>query len=152
MSFTRSPYSTPMPKALNSARDLQPHLGYVRRENFQTAINRAMGSCEATGHKASDHFRGITKMIQPITTEAVIQWQITTPPNLLSTKAEIVKSGGMYALWMKQYGSAEWHRPKSSSSANPHQAQILIKFSKRQTPCTNIRKVQSSKPQRQGQI
>ena len=45
------------------ARDLQPHLGYVRRENFQTAINRAMGSCEATGHKAPDHFRGVTKMI-----------------------------------------------------------------------------------------
>jgi DNA-damage-inducible protein D len=45
------------------ARDLQAHLGYVRWENFQTAIQRAMESCEAAGHEASDHFRGVTKLI-----------------------------------------------------------------------------------------
>ena len=45
------------------ARDLQAHLGYARWENFQTAIRRAMESCEASGHAASDHFRGVTKMI-----------------------------------------------------------------------------------------
>lgn len=36
---------------------------FARWENFQTAINRAIESCEATGHKASDHFRGVTKMV-----------------------------------------------------------------------------------------
>jgi len=46
------------------ARALQTHLGYARWENFQTAINRAMESCEATGHAASDHFRGVTKMVE----------------------------------------------------------------------------------------
>lgn len=45
------------------ARDLQAHLGYARWENFQTAINRAIESCEASGHEASDHFRGVTKMV-----------------------------------------------------------------------------------------
>lgn len=45
------------------ARDLQTHLGYARWENFQTAIQRAMESCEASNHKASDHFRGVTKMV-----------------------------------------------------------------------------------------
>ncbi|MDH5258833.1 MAG: DNA damage-inducible protein D [Gammaproteobacteria bacterium] len=45
------------------ARDLQTTLGYARWENFQTAIQRAFESCEATGHKASDHFRGVTKLI-----------------------------------------------------------------------------------------
>ena len=45
------------------ARDLQAPLGYARWENFQTAINRAMESCEASGHAASDHFRGVTKMV-----------------------------------------------------------------------------------------
>lgn len=45
------------------ARDLQPLLGYARWENFQTAIQRASDSCEATGHAVSDHFRGVTKMI-----------------------------------------------------------------------------------------
>ncbi|MDI1308453.1 MAG: DNA damage-inducible protein D [Methylotenera sp.] len=45
------------------ARDLQAHLGYARWENFQTAINRAIESCEASGQAASDHFRGVTKMI-----------------------------------------------------------------------------------------
>jgi DNA-damage-inducible protein D len=46
------------------ARDLQAPLGYARWENFQTAIQRAMESCEASGHGASDHFRGVTKMVE----------------------------------------------------------------------------------------
>lgn len=46
------------------ARDLQPLLGYARWENFQTAINRAIESCESSGHQASDHFRGVTKMVE----------------------------------------------------------------------------------------
>jgi DNA-damage-inducible protein D len=46
------------------ARDLQVPLGYARWENFQTAIQRAMESCEASGHAASDHFRGVTKLIE----------------------------------------------------------------------------------------
>lgn len=45
------------------ARDLQAPLGYARWENFQTAIQRAMESCEASGHAVSDHFRGVTKLI-----------------------------------------------------------------------------------------
>ena len=45
------------------ARDLQMPLGYARWENFQTAIQRAMQSCEASGHGVSDHFRGVTKLI-----------------------------------------------------------------------------------------
>lgn len=45
------------------ARDLQTPLGYARWENFQTAIQRAMQSCEASRHGVSDHFRGVTKMI-----------------------------------------------------------------------------------------
>ena len=46
------------------ARDLQEQLGYVRWENFQTAIHRAMASCDTTGHAVSDHFRGVTKMVE----------------------------------------------------------------------------------------
>ena len=46
------------------ARDLQAPLGYARWENFQTAIQRAMESCEASDHAASDHFRGVTKMVE----------------------------------------------------------------------------------------
>lgn len=46
------------------ARDLQVPLGYARWENFQTAIQRAVDSCEASGYAASDHFRGVTKMIE----------------------------------------------------------------------------------------
>ena len=45
------------------ARDLQAPLGYARWENFQTAIQRAMESCESSGHWVSDHFRGVTKLI-----------------------------------------------------------------------------------------
>jgi len=46
------------------ARDLQEPLGYVRWENFITAIKRAIESCKTTGYKAEDHFRGVRKMIQ----------------------------------------------------------------------------------------
>jgi DNA-damage-inducible protein D len=46
------------------ARDLQEPLGYARWENFQTAIRRAVESCEATGYDVDDHFRGVTKMVQ----------------------------------------------------------------------------------------
>ncbi|MCB4361351.1 BRO family protein [Quatrionicoccus australiensis] len=46
------------------ARDLMEPLGYARWENFQTAINRAIESCETTGYAVSDHFRGVTKMIE----------------------------------------------------------------------------------------
>lgn len=46
------------------ARDLLEPLGYARWENFLTAIQRAMTSCESTGYEPSDHFRGVTKMIE----------------------------------------------------------------------------------------
>lgn len=45
------------------ARDLMEPLGYARWENFVTAIQRAITSCETTGYKAVDHFRGVTKMV-----------------------------------------------------------------------------------------
>lgn len=46
------------------ARDLMVPLGYARWENFTTAIHRAIESCQSTGYDESDHFRGVTKMIQ----------------------------------------------------------------------------------------
>ena len=45
------------------ARDLQKVLGYARWENFQTAINRAVESCNTQGINVDDHFREVTKMI-----------------------------------------------------------------------------------------
>lgn len=46
------------------ARDLMEPLGYVRWENFKTAIDRAVESCKTTGYDEADHFRGVTKMIE----------------------------------------------------------------------------------------
>ncbi len=46
------------------ARDLMEPLGYVRWENFKTAIDRAVESCKTTGYEEGDHFRGVTKMVQ----------------------------------------------------------------------------------------
>ncbi|MFA5265132.1 MAG: BRO family protein [Opitutaceae bacterium] len=45
------------------ARDIQEPLGYVRWESFQTAIRRAIESCETTGYAVANHFRGVTKMV-----------------------------------------------------------------------------------------
>ena len=45
------------------AMDLQKVLGYARWENFQTAINRAVESCNTQGVNVDDHFREVTKMV-----------------------------------------------------------------------------------------
>jgi len=45
------------------AREIQKPLGYVRWENFLTAIKRAMTACESAGFSVNDHFRGVTKMV-----------------------------------------------------------------------------------------
>lgn len=46
------------------ARDLQEPLGYARWENFLTAIERAITSCETMGCDPADHFRDVTKMVR----------------------------------------------------------------------------------------
>jgi DNA-damage-inducible protein D len=43
--------------------DLQAPLGYARWENFLTAIQRVIESCQSTGYEPEHHFRGVTKMI-----------------------------------------------------------------------------------------
>ncbi len=45
------------------ARDLQEPLGYARWENFLTAIQRAIESCQTSGSDPDKHFRGVTKMV-----------------------------------------------------------------------------------------
>ena len=46
------------------ARDLQHLLGYGEWRNFSTtAISKARTACEVSGHPASDHFVGVTKMV-----------------------------------------------------------------------------------------
>jgi len=45
------------------ARDLLVPLGYARWENFIKVIEKAIISCESTGYSSSDHFRGVTKMV-----------------------------------------------------------------------------------------
>lgn len=46
------------------ARDLQEPLGYARWENFMTAIERAIESCQTTGFEPNNHFRGVTKKVK----------------------------------------------------------------------------------------
>lgn len=46
------------------ARELQEVLGYARWENFQSAINRAVASCNTQGINVDDHFREVTKMVK----------------------------------------------------------------------------------------
>ena len=45
------------------ARDLQHLLGYDEWRNFTTAISKAKTACEVSGHRASDHFVGVNKMV-----------------------------------------------------------------------------------------
>lgn len=47
-----------------SARDLQELLGYVKWQNFEEAIDRAMASCKNVGHNPADHWvTGVSKSI-----------------------------------------------------------------------------------------
>lgn len=46
------------------ARDLQHLLGYGEWRNFNnTAISKAKTACEVSGHRVSDHFVGVNKMV-----------------------------------------------------------------------------------------
>jgi DNA-damage-inducible protein D len=45
------------------ARELMSILGYLRWENFQVVINRAVESCKTQGTSIADHFREVTKMV-----------------------------------------------------------------------------------------
>ncbi|MDR2573957.1 MAG: hypothetical protein LBC94_06400 [Desulfovibrio sp.] len=69
------------------ARDLMDPLGYMRWENFQTVVKRAIISCETTGYDPDNHFRGVTKMVRLNSNPANYlkprkcnQWPITTTP------------------------------------------------------------------------
>ena len=46
------------------ARELQPLLGYVRWENFEEVINKAVVACGNSGGNIDDHFREVTKMVK----------------------------------------------------------------------------------------
>ena len=45
------------------ARELMIILGYLRWENFQLVINKAVDSCKTQGINVDDHFREVTKMV-----------------------------------------------------------------------------------------
>ena len=46
------------------ARDIMFLLGYIKWENFEFAVNRAMESCQNAGCKIEDHFLHIVKMVE----------------------------------------------------------------------------------------
>ena len=46
------------------ARDLQEPLGYGRWENFVNVVLKAIDACKNSGYEVSDHFRGVTKMVE----------------------------------------------------------------------------------------
>ena len=46
-----------------SARDLQNLLGYIEWRNFETAIQKAIKSCEKSSNSPLNHFVGVNKMV-----------------------------------------------------------------------------------------
>ena len=45
------------------ARDIQHLLGYSKWENFLNVVSKAKTACEVSGHKVSDHFPDVGKMV-----------------------------------------------------------------------------------------
>lgn len=46
------------------AREIMATLGYDRWENFSKVIHKASIACETAGGEVTNHFRGVTKMVQ----------------------------------------------------------------------------------------
>ena len=47
-----------------SARELAPALEYIKWENFQNVISRAMIACENSGHSVIDDFPEVRKIVE----------------------------------------------------------------------------------------
>lgn len=47
-----------------SARELGPALDYVQWRNFEKVIKRAMIACENSGHRVSDDFAEVSKIVE----------------------------------------------------------------------------------------
>ena len=45
------------------ARDVQQLLGYTQWRNFLNTVSKAKTACEVSGHKGSDHFADVSKMV-----------------------------------------------------------------------------------------
>ena len=45
------------------ARDIQHLLGYTKWDNFLNVVSKAKTACEVSGHKVSDHFADVGKMV-----------------------------------------------------------------------------------------
>ena len=45
------------------ARDVQHLLGYTQWRNFLNTVSKAKTACEVSGHKVSDHFADVSKMV-----------------------------------------------------------------------------------------
>ena len=45
------------------ARDIQQLLGYTQWRNFLHTVSKAKTACEVSGHKVSDHFADVSKMV-----------------------------------------------------------------------------------------
>ncbi len=61
-----------------SARELGPVLDYVKWENFNRVIKRAMISCENAGHSISDDFPEVRKIVEAgVTSKPKLDYELT---------------------------------------------------------------------------
>ena len=61
--FENFPNSTESGVEFWFARDLQHLLGYSKWDNFSKVLNKAMITCEVSGHDIDDHFAEARKMV-----------------------------------------------------------------------------------------
>ena len=60
------------------ARELAVVLGYVKWENFDKVIKRAMLACDNSGHAVAHHFPEVRKMVKTgVSTKALLDYELT---------------------------------------------------------------------------
>lgn len=88
------------------ARDLMPILGYLRWENSEQVIKKALNACINSGQSIKNHFRDVTKMVQlgSNTVRELKNWQLDRYACYLiaqngdSRKTEIAEAQTYFAI------------------------------------------------------
>jgi DNA-damage-inducible protein D len=94
------------------ARDIQHLLGYAKWDNFTNVLSKAKTACEVSGHRVSDHFADVGKMVQmPKTAEKEV-------PDLMLTRFACYLIAQNGAHYRDRSANGAHYRDRSANGAH----------------------------------